>query len=59
MQIGGTPADLPFMDGMSIWQSLKADKVSPRAVALHNIDDYRGIEALTLGDWKYMKGNGK
>ncbi|XP_065368722.1 arylsulfatase B [Calliphora vicina] len=44
------------LDGLSIWQALSNDEISPRRSTLHNIDDIWGSSALTRGDWKLVKG---
>ena len=44
------------LDGISIWQALSNDQISPRKSILHNIDDIWGSSALTSGDWKLVKG---
>ncbi|KAH8375397.1 hypothetical protein KR200_005104 [Drosophila serrata] len=44
------------LDGQSIWQALTHDEASPRRTVLHNIDDIWGSAAVTVGDWKVVKG---
>ncbi|XP_030369146.1 arylsulfatase I-like isoform X2 [Scaptodrosophila lebanonensis] len=44
------------LDGQSIWQALSNDEPSPRKSVLHNIDDIWGSAALTVGEWKLMRG---
>ncbi|XP_002006611.3 arylsulfatase I [Drosophila mojavensis] len=44
------------LDGMSVWQALLKNEVSPRKSVLHNIDDIWGSAALSVGDWKLVKG---
>uniref|UniRef100_A0A1B0FLM3 Sulfatase N-terminal domain-containing protein n=1 Tax=Glossina morsitans morsitans TaxID=37546 RepID=A0A1B0FLM3_GLOMM len=44
------------IDGISIWRALSEDEPSPRKIILHNIDDIWGSSALTVGDWKLLKG---
>ena len=44
------------LDGISIWQALSNDEISPRKSILHNIDDIWGSSALAKGDWKVVKG---
>ncbi|XP_023030806.1 arylsulfatase B [Drosophila willistoni] len=44
------------LDGQSIWQALVQDEASPRKSVLHNIDDIWNSSALTVGDWKLIKG---
>jgi len=54
---GGQPANLSkAIDGQSIWRALVQDKASPRLNVLHNIDDIWGSAALSVGDWKLVKG---
>lgn len=45
------------LDGISIWNELSTDKISLRKDILHNIDDIWGSAALTMGDWKIIKGS--
>ncbi|XP_036334031.1 arylsulfatase B-like isoform X4 [Rhagoletis pomonella] len=44
------------LDGVSIWNALSRDELSPRRTILHNIDDIWGSAALTMGDWKLVIG---
>lgn len=44
------------MDGLDIWNALSKDLKSDRNEILHNIDDIWGSAALTVGDWKIVKG---
>lgn len=44
------------LDGMSIWEALSNDGISPRKSILHNIDDIWNSSALTAADWKVVKG---
>ncbi|XP_034476156.1 arylsulfatase B [Drosophila innubila] len=44
------------LDGMSIWSALVTDGISPRKTILHNIDDIWGSSALTVDEWKLVKG---
>lgn len=44
------------LDGFNIWDSFLNDLPSPRTEILHNIDDIFGNAALTVGDWKLVKG---
>jgi hypothetical protein len=44
------------IDGMNAWIALSEDLPSNRTSVLHNIDDIYGNVALTLGDWKIVKG---
>lgn len=41
---------------MSIWDALSTDSLSDRSDVLHNIDDIWGSAALTVHDWKVLKG---
>ncbi|GLV35650.1 uncharacterized protein CBL_01200 [Carabus blaptoides fortunei] len=53
---GGNPGKLGNIDGINIWEALSQDVASNRTEVLHNIDDIYGNSALTIGDWKVMKG---
>ncbi|KMY93299.1 arylsulfatase B [Drosophila simulans] len=56
---GGQPALANLskqIDGQSIWRALVQDKASPRLNVLHNIDDIWGSAAISVGDWKLVKG---
>ncbi|XP_037956050.1 arylsulfatase B-like [Teleopsis dalmanni] len=44
------------LDGVSIWNALTQNTISPRRTILHNIDDIWGSAAITIGDWKVVKG---
>ncbi|KAG8222731.1 hypothetical protein J437_LFUL008127 [Ladona fulva] len=44
------------IDGVDAWRALKEDLPTSRAEVLHNIDDIYGNAALTVGDWKVVKG---
>jgi hypothetical protein len=44
------------IDGIDAWKALTEDLPSNRSSVLHNIDDIYGNAALTLGDWKMLKG---
>lgn len=44
------------LDGMDLWEALSEDSLSERTEILHNIDDIWGSAALTVGDWKVLKG---
>jgi hypothetical protein len=44
------------IDGMNAWMTLSEDLPSNRTSVLHNIDDIYGNAALTIGDWKIVKG---
>lgn len=44
------------LDGMSIWPALVNDGISPRMSILHNIDDIWGSSAITVDEWKLIKG---
>lgn len=44
------------IDGMDLWKALSEDLTSERTDVLHNIDDIYGNAALTVGEWKIVKG---
>lgn len=44
------------MDGKNLWNALSEDTVSDRNEILHNIDDIWGSAALTINEWKVLKG---
>nr|CAD7428336.1 unnamed protein product [Timema monikensis] len=44
------------IDGLNAWESLSKDSPSNRTQVLHNIDDVYGNAALTVDDWKIVKG---
>lgn len=48
--------NLGEIDGIDSWQALVDDKVTERKDILHNIDDIYGSAAVTVGDWKVIKG---
>lgn len=50
-------SDLGTIDGVNIWQALSEDQASERTEVLHNIDDIYGNAALTIGEWKIVKGS--
>lgn len=39
-----------------MWKALSEDLTSERTDVLHNIDDIYGNAALTVGEWKIVKG---
>lgn len=39
-----------------MWEALSENKPSQRTEILHNIDDIYGNAALTVGEWKILKG---
>lgn len=53
---GGDVSYLGEIDGVDAWKALSEDLPSNRTSVLHNIDDIYGNAALTLGDWKILKG---
>ncbi|KAJ8670681.1 hypothetical protein QAD02_001940 [Eretmocerus hayati] len=53
---GGDPGLLKDIDGLDVWDALVEDKQSPRKTVLHNIDNDRGVAAITMNGWKLMKG---
>lgn len=44
------------IDGLDLWEALSEDLTSERMDVLHNIDDVYGNAALTVGEWKIVKG---
>lgn len=44
------------IDGVDLWKALSEDLASERTDVLHNIDDIYGNAALTVGEWKIVKG---
>uniref|UniRef100_A0A1B6DH44 Sulfatase N-terminal domain-containing protein n=1 Tax=Clastoptera arizonana TaxID=38151 RepID=A0A1B6DH44_9HEMI len=54
--VGGDLSYLTGIDGINQWQALSQDLQSNRTEILHNIDDIFGSSALTVGDWKLVKG---
>lgn len=53
---GGNVSKLGDIDGYDLWSTLSNDEPSPRIDVLHNIDDLYGSAALTVGEWKIIKG---
>lgn len=49
-------SNLGQIDGTDLWQALSEDSSSNRTEILHNIDDIYGNAALTVGEWKIVKG---
>lgn len=49
-------SDLGEIDGVDLWNALSEDLTSERTDVLHNIDDIYGNAALTVGEWKIVKG---
>ncbi|XP_043482500.1 arylsulfatase B [Leptopilina heterotoma] len=45
------------IDGINLWDALKNDQESPRKSILHNIDDIYGNAAITMGNFKLLKGS--
>ncbi|XP_001606377.2 arylsulfatase B isoform X1 [Nasonia vitripennis] len=45
------------IDGLDAWEALADDKESPRRVVLHNIDDVLGTAAISVDQWKLIKGS--
>ncbi|XP_058835002.1 arylsulfatase B [Topomyia yanbarensis] len=46
----------PNLDGISCWQQLQDGNLTDRREILHNIDDIWGSAALTVNNWKVLKG---
>lgn len=46
----------PNIDGKNVWNALSEDTQSDRIEILHNIDDIWGSAALTINEWKVIKG---
>lgn len=54
---GGDVRDLgPNVEGYNMWEALMNNLPSPRYEILHNIDDIFANSALTMKDWKLVKG---
>nr|CAD7453683.1 unnamed protein product [Timema tahoe] len=53
---GGDLSHLGDIDGLNAWEALSKDSPSNRTQVLHNIDDEYGNAALTVDDWKIVKG---
>nr|CAD7439237.1 unnamed protein product [Timema bartmani] len=53
---GGDLSHLGDIDGLNTWEALSKDSPSNRTQVLHNIDDEYGNAALTVDDWKIVKG---
>lgn len=47
---------MPNLDGKNVWNALSEDTASERNEILHNIDDIWGSAALTINEWKLVKG---
>ncbi|XP_041783746.1 arylsulfatase I [Anopheles merus] len=55
---GGNVSALPTdLDGISVWHELSSGAPTRRIEILHNIDDIWGTSALTVGNWKLVKGS--
>uniref|UniRef100_A0A1S4H9C8 Sulfatase N-terminal domain-containing protein n=1 Tax=Anopheles gambiae TaxID=7165 RepID=A0A1S4H9C8_ANOGA len=55
---GGNVSALPTdLDGISVWHELSSGAPTRRIEILHNIDDIWGTAALTVGNWKLVKGS--
>lgn len=46
----------PNLDGKNLWNALSEDTASERIEILHNIDGIWGSAALTINEWKVLKG---
>ncbi|XP_071452644.1 arylsulfatase J-like [Hetaerina americana] len=55
-QWNNTNRDPIAVDGHDSWQALVENTPTSRTEILHNIDDLYGNAALTVGDWKVLKG---
>lgn len=44
------------IDGINVWEALSKDEKTDRNEILHNIDDIYGNSALTINNWKVLKG---
>lgn len=54
---GGKISDLgEDLDGYDLWDEISNDLISKRKQILHNIDDIYGSAALSIGNWKVLKG---
>jgi arylsulfatase B len=57
LHIGGYDVNkLANIDGISMWDSLSNNEISPRNEILHNIDDIWGSSSLLMDKWKIVKG---
>ncbi|XP_050430569.1 arylsulfatase B-like isoform X2 [Adelges cooleyi] len=54
---GGDFIDLGQIDGIDQWNSLTESSKIMRSIALVNIDETRGEEALIFNQWKIVKSN--
>ncbi|XP_058456524.1 arylsulfatase B-like isoform X2 [Malaya genurostris] len=55
--VGYDVQNLPTnLDGVSFWQQLQNGNLTDRREILHNIDDIWGSAALTVNNWKVVKG---
>ncbi|XP_048481188.1 arylsulfatase B [Plutella xylostella] len=53
---GGDPSKLGTIDGIDVWGALTGAETTPRRALLHNIDDIWGSAAITVDQWKLIKG---
>lgn len=53
---GGDVSNLGPIDGIDVWDALSKDLITNRTEILHNIDDIWGNAALTIGNYKMLKG---
>ncbi|XP_048480807.1 arylsulfatase I isoform X2 [Plutella xylostella] len=54
---GGDVSTLGAIDGVDVWGALAgAGSMPPRRALLHNIDDIWGSAAITVDQWKLVKG---
>lgn len=44
------------LDGYDLWEEISNNLISKRKQILHNIDDIYGSAALSIGNWKVLKG---
>ncbi|KAL4707476.1 hypothetical protein ACJJTC_000120 [Scirpophaga incertulas] len=53
---GGDTSILKGIDGFNSWEALSKDLKTERTSVVHNIDDIFGSAAITINQWKLLKG---
>ncbi|XP_028173731.1 arylsulfatase B [Ostrinia furnacalis] len=53
---GGDTSIFKDIDGFDLWEALSHDVKSDRTSIVHNIDDIWGSAAITVDQWKLVKG---